>query len=30
VKAHLSSVLAKLQAPNRTHVALLVHDAGLV
>ena len=29
VKAHVSSVLAKLHAPNRTHLALLVHDAGL-
>jgi DNA-binding NarL/FixJ family response regulator len=29
VKAHVSSILAKLHAPNRTHLALVVHDAGL-
>ena len=29
VKAHVSSVLAKLHAPNRTQLALIVHDAGL-
>ncbi|SOD59029.1 two component transcriptional regulator, LuxR family [Streptomyces zhaozhouensis] len=29
VKAHVSSVLAKLGLENRTQVALLVHDAGL-
>ena len=27
VKAHLTSVLTKLGATNRTQVALLVHDA---
>ncbi|MEV4677852.1 MULTISPECIES: response regulator [Actinomadura] len=30
VKAHVSSVLTKLDLDNRTQVALLVHDAGLV
>jgi DNA-binding NarL/FixJ family response regulator len=30
VKAHVSSVLSKLALDNRTQVALLAHDAGLV
>jgi DNA-binding NarL/FixJ family response regulator len=30
VKAHVSRLLAKLQADNRVQVAMLVHDAGLV
>ncbi|QKW36203.1 response regulator transcription factor [Actinomadura sp. NAK00032] len=30
VKAHVSSVLTKLGLDNRTQIALLVHDAGLV
>jgi DNA-binding NarL/FixJ family response regulator len=30
VKAHLTRVLTKLEVGNRTQVALLVHDAGLV
>jgi DNA-binding NarL/FixJ family response regulator len=30
VKAHVSHVLAKLELGNRTQIALLVHDAGLV
>jgi DNA-binding NarL/FixJ family response regulator len=30
VKAHVSSVLTKLDLDNRTQIALLVHDAGLV
>lgn len=30
VKAHVSSVLTKLDLNNRTQVALLAHDAGLV
>jgi DNA-binding NarL/FixJ family response regulator len=29
VKAHVSSILTKLHSPNRTHLALIVHDAGL-
>jgi DNA-binding NarL/FixJ family response regulator len=29
VKAHISSIMTKLGAGNRTQVALLVHDAGL-
>jgi DNA-binding NarL/FixJ family response regulator len=29
VKAHVSSILAKLDLNNRTQIALLVHDAGL-
>ncbi|MGB7425133.1 MAG: response regulator transcription factor, partial [Ornithinimicrobium sp.] len=29
VKAHVSRVLTKLDADNRTQVAILVHDAGL-
>lgn len=29
VKAHVSSVLAKLDMDNRTQIALLAHDAGL-
>lgn len=29
VKAHVSSVLAKLELENRTQIALLAHDAGL-
>jgi DNA-binding NarL/FixJ family response regulator len=29
VKAHVSSALAKLHFSNRTHLALVVHDAGL-
>ncbi|MFL6124127.1 response regulator [Actinophytocola sp.] len=30
VKAHITKVLTKLDAGNRTQIALLVHDAGLV
>jgi DNA-binding NarL/FixJ family response regulator len=30
VKAHVSHVLTKLNLGNRTQIALLVHDAGLV
>ncbi len=30
VKAHVSSVLTKLDLDNRTQIALLVHDAGLI
>ena len=30
VKAHVTRVLIKLAAGNRTQIALLVHDAGLV
>ncbi len=30
VKAHLTHVFAKLDAANRVHVAITVHDAGLV
>jgi DNA-binding NarL/FixJ family response regulator len=30
VKAHVSNVLAKLSLDNRTQIALLAHDAGLV
>ncbi|WP_067183671.1 response regulator transcription factor [Microtetraspora niveoalba] len=30
VKAHVSSILIKLGLDNRTQIALLVHDAGLV
>lgn len=30
VKSHVSSVLTKLALDNRTQIALLVHDAGLV
>lgn len=30
VKAHVSSILAKLHLTNRTQLALLVHDAGLL
>jgi DNA-binding NarL/FixJ family response regulator len=30
VKAHISHILTKLQLVNRTQIALLVHDAGLV
>lgn len=30
VKAHVSSILTKLDLDNRTQVALLAHDAGLV
>ncbi|HEV7978885.1 response regulator transcription factor [Amycolatopsis sp.] len=29
VKAHLGRVMAKLDLPNRTRIAILVHDAGL-
>ena len=29
VKAHLSSILTKLDLNNRTQIALLAHDAGL-
>ena len=29
VKAHVSSVLTKLDLDNRTQIALLAHDAGL-
>jgi DNA-binding NarL/FixJ family response regulator len=29
VKAHVSRLLTKLDADNRTQVALIVHDAGL-
>jgi DNA-binding NarL/FixJ family response regulator len=30
VKAHVSSILAKLELSNRTQLALLAHQAGLV
>ena len=30
VKAHVSSVLTKLDLNNRVQIALLVHDAGLL
>jgi DNA-binding NarL/FixJ family response regulator len=30
VKAHVSSILAKLEMTNRTQLALLVHDAGVL
>jgi DNA-binding NarL/FixJ family response regulator len=30
VKAHISHILAKLGATNRTQIALLAHDAGLI
>ncbi|WP_101833520.1 response regulator transcription factor, partial [Frankia canadensis] len=30
VKAHLTRILARLQLSNRTQLALLVHDAGLL
>jgi DNA-binding NarL/FixJ family response regulator len=30
VKAHVSSILTKLDLNNRTQVALLAHDAGLI
>lgn len=30
VKSHITRVLTKLEAGNRTQIALLVHDAGLV
>lgn len=30
VKAHVSSILSKLGVDNRTQIALLAHDAGLV
>jgi DNA-binding NarL/FixJ family response regulator len=30
VKAHITHILTKLGATNRTQIALLVHDAGLV
>jgi DNA-binding NarL/FixJ family response regulator len=29
VKAHVSSILSKLDLDNRTQIALLAHDAGL-
>ena len=29
VKAHVSRLLAKLDAANRVQVAIVVHDAGL-
>mgnify|MGYP003405850968 CR=1 FL=1 len=29
VKAHISSILSKLDLDNRTQIALLAHDAGL-
>jgi DNA-binding NarL/FixJ family response regulator len=29
VKAHVSSILTKLDLNNRTQIALLAHDAGL-
>jgi DNA-binding NarL/FixJ family response regulator len=29
VKAHISSILNKLDLDNRTQIALLAHDAGL-
>jgi DNA-binding NarL/FixJ family response regulator len=30
VKAHVSRILTKLDLTNRTQVALLAHDAGLI
>jgi DNA-binding NarL/FixJ family response regulator len=30
VKSHITRVLTKLEAGNRTQIALLIHDAGLV
>jgi DNA-binding NarL/FixJ family response regulator len=30
VKAHVSRILTKLDLSNRTQLALLAHDAGLV
>jgi DNA-binding NarL/FixJ family response regulator len=30
VKAHITHILTKLGATNRTQIALLAHDAGLV
>lgn len=30
VKAHLSKILAKLDATNRVQVAIVVHEAGLI
>jgi DNA-binding NarL/FixJ family response regulator len=29
VKVHVTHIMAKLDVPNRTKIALLVHDAGL-
>jgi len=29
VKAHVSRLLVKLEAPNRVHIAIIVHDAAL-
>jgi len=29
VKVHIGHIMAKLEAANRTQVALVVHDAGL-
>ncbi|HEY7049596.1 MAG TPA: helix-turn-helix transcriptional regulator [Jatrophihabitantaceae bacterium] len=29
VKAHVSRLLVKLDAPNRVHIAIIVHDAAL-
>ena len=30
VKSHITHILTKLDATNRTQIALLAHDAGLV
>lgn len=30
VKVHVTHTMAKLNLPNRTKLAILVHDAGLV
>jgi DNA-binding NarL/FixJ family response regulator len=30
VKAHVSRIMVKLEAPNRVHIAIRVHDAGLL
>jgi DNA-binding NarL/FixJ family response regulator len=30
VKAHVSHILTKLELGNRTQIALLAHDAGLI
>jgi DNA-binding NarL/FixJ family response regulator len=30
VKAHISHILTKLGLSNRTQIALLAHDAGLI
>jgi DNA-binding NarL/FixJ family response regulator len=29
VKAHVSRIMVKLEAANRVHIAIRVHDAGL-